>query len=146
MKSFAPFIIAAVVIVLGVGGVVAYTMSQDGQKSDMNMSSNSSSSEKADQGDAPVDVSNAEMTDKVTIKGFEFGPQAIEVKVGTTVTWTNEDSVEHNVETYEGAPEEIKGKLLKQGESYSYTFEKAGTYNYFCNPHPNMMGAVVVTE
>ena len=144
MKSFAPLIIAAVVIILGVGGVVAYTMSQDDESSDMNMSSTDSSSESADT--EGVDTSNAEMANEVTIKGFEYGPEAVEVKVGTTVTWTNEDGVEHNVQTLDGAPEMFKGKLLKQGESYSYTFEKAGTYNYQCNPHPDMRGAVVVTE
>ena len=144
MKSFAPFIIAAVVILLGVGGVIAFNMSQDDKSSDMKMESNDSSTMSSDS--EKVDTKNAEMTDKVTIKGFAYGPEAIKVRVGTTVTWTNEDSVEHNVQTLDGAPAMFKGKLLKKGESYSYKFEKAGTYNYQCDPHPSMRGAVEVTE
>jgi amicyanin len=144
MKSFAPLIIAAVVIVLGVSGIIVYMMSQDNQSAGNN--SSAGSSEKADQNGESVDASNAEMTDTVSIKSFEFGPKAIEVKVGTTVTWTNEDGVQHNVVTEDGAPEEIKGKLLNKGETFTYTFKKAGTYNYFCAPHPYMKGTVVVTE
>lgn len=80
----------------------------------------------------------------VTIKNFAFSPNAITIKKGTTVTWTNEDGPEHNAfSEQEGGP---KGGLLKKGESYSFTFEKSGTFNYICTPHPHMKGTVTVTD
>src|SRR5690606_20056165 len=85
-------------------------------------------------------------TDRVVIKDYEYGPKTITVKAGTKVTWTNQDSVEHTVTTESGAPAKIDSGTFGKGESFSFTFEKAGTYEYFCEPHPYMKGTVVVTE
>lgn len=80
----------------------------------------------------------------VAIKDFKYSPATITVKKGTKVTWTNEDTIKHNV-ARDGA-EGPKGALLGKGESFSFTFDKAGTYAYHCDPHPNMKATVVVTE
>lgn len=85
-------------------------------------------------------------TDEVTISDFAFGPKQISIKVGTTVTWTNQDSVEHNVKMENGSSDGPSSELLGKGESYSYTFKKAGVYSYLCTPHPTMKGTVTVTE
>jgi plastocyanin len=76
----------------------------------------------------------------VTIKGFAFDPATIDVKVGETVTWTNEDSATHNVKGDGG----ISSGDLAQGASYSKTFDTAGNYAYQCAIHPTMTGTVVV--
>lgn len=80
----------------------------------------------------------------VAITDFAFSPASITVKKGTTVTWTNNDSSEHTVtRTGNTGPD---SQLFGKGETFSYTFTEAGTFNYFCEPHPSMKGTVVVTE
>lgn len=81
---------------------------------------------------------------QVTIENLSFNSSDITVKKGTTVTWTNQDSIAHNVVSSGGGP--LGSKLLNQGESYSFTFNETGTFNYFCEPHPQMTGTVTVTE
>jgi hypothetical protein len=56
------------------------------------------------------------------------------------VTWTNRDSVAHTATRGTA----FDSGLIEQGESYSLTFVRAGTYRYVCTPHPNMTGTVVV--
>jgi len=79
------------------------------------------------------------------IKDFRFSPTEITIKKDTTVTWTQKDSVPHTVTTTSG-PESFDSGTLSQGEEFSYTFQKTGTYEYYCSIHPNMKGKVTVTE
>ena len=79
----------------------------------------------------------------VTIKGYAFGPATIKVKKGTTVVWTNQDSVQHSVVADSGKWE---SSLLAQGATYSHTFAAAGTFAYHCGPHPYMKATIEVTE
>ena len=72
-----------------------------------------------------------------------FSPNPVEVKVGETVTWINDDSGRHTVISKDGV---FNSELMGRGQSFSYTFDKAGEYPYSCSPHPNMVGTVVVTE
>lgn len=72
-----------------------------------------------------------------------FSPNPVEVKVGETVTWINDDSGRHTVTSKDGV---FDSGMMGKGQSFSYTFDKAGEYPYFCEPHPNMVGTVVVTE
>ncbi len=75
-----------------------------------------------------------------------FVPMAIKVKVGTTVTWTNKDSVHHSITADNVASNAPDGPLIGQGEKYSFRFTKAGTYTFHCMPHPYMHGTVIVTS
>ena len=77
----------------------------------------------------------------VKIDNFVFGPQALTVPVGATVTWTNSDDIPHTSVSTEGV---FKSKVLDTDEKFSYTFTKAGTYPYYCTIHPKMTGKVVV--
>ena len=79
----------------------------------------------------------------VEIVDFSFSPGTIEVTVGTTVTWTNNDSAPHTVTADDGA---FDSGEIAQGGTFSFTFDTAGTYTYFCEIHPDMTGSVVVTE
>jgi len=83
-------------------------------------------------------------TDQVMIQDYMFNPMAITVKVGTTVTWKNADSVHHSVVADKPSPDAPNGPLLGKGEHYSFTFTKKGTYTFHCGPHPYMHGTVVV--
>jgi amicyanin len=78
----------------------------------------------------------------VKIDNFTFGPAALTVKVGTTVTWTNNDDIPHTVVSNDHTT--FKSKVLDTDQSFSFTFTKAGEYPYFCSLHPHMTGKVIV--
>lgn len=77
----------------------------------------------------------------VKIDNFSFGPATLTVAAGTTVTWTNNDDVPHTVVSDDKL---FKSKALDTDDKFSYTFIKAGTYDYFCSVHPKMTAKVVV--
>ena len=85
----------------------------------------------------------APQTMEVKIDNFSFGPAALTVSVGTTVTWTNRDDIPHTVASTD-EPKAFKSKVLDTDEKFSFTFTKPGTYPYFCSIHPKMTGKVVV--
>lgn len=79
----------------------------------------------------------------VTIEQFQFRPGEIAVEPGTTVTWTNQDTVAHTVkDNGELFPESDE---LAKGESFSFTYDDPGTYPYICGIHPYMKGTVTVS-
>ena len=71
-----------------------------------------------------------------------FSPNLVEIKVGETVTWINDNSGRHTLTSKDGV---FDSGMMGKGQSFSFTFDKAGEYPYFCEPHPNMVGTVVVT-
>ncbi len=75
--------------------------------------------------------------------GLVFEPATITINVGDTVTWRNTDDVPH---TSTSEDEVWDSGALAAGEEFSFTFEEAGTYPYFCEFHPGMEGTVVVQE
>jgi len=77
----------------------------------------------------------------VSIKNFAFDPATITVKVGDTVTWTNNDSMDHSV-TADG--NQFDSGNLASGKTFSFTFKTAGTVGYHCSIHPNMKATVTV--
>ena len=97
--------------------------------------------EVAAEGATPGDTGAAAGGTAVSIKNFSFG-DPIEVAVGTTVTWTNEDTVPHTV-TQTGGSGFQSGKL-DPGATFSFTFDTAGTFDYFCEFHANMKGTITV--
>ena len=82
----------------------------------------------------------------VDIKLFTFKPKSLEVPVGTTVVWTNGDAIDHSVT--DGTPEKLGGAFdsgfFNRGETFSFTFNKAGEYPYFCKRHDFMRGTITV--
>ncbi|MEP6695937.1 MAG: cupredoxin family copper-binding protein [Pseudonocardiales bacterium] len=84
----------------------------------------------------------AKSTNTVEIKGFKFVPSVITVKVGTVVTWTNADDVQHSATATDKT---FDSKLFGKGKSYSFTFTKTGKFDYFCSAHQYMTGTVMVS-
>lgn len=84
----------------------------------------------------------AEKTVEITIQDFAFSPASLTVPVGTKVVWTNKDGSGHTVTSNDGT---LKSKLLGQGEKFEFVFSKAGTYDYFCTPHPFMQAKIIVS-
>ena len=104
------------------------------------------SSSSSAEGSAPFTVKGvAVRTDRVDLpKAYKFAPAVIEVKAGTTVTWTNHDDFPHNVTLVTG-PDETS-KHLGIGDSASISFPQAGTVLYQCTLHPQQRkGKVIVT-
>ena len=85
----------------------------------------------------------AAMVNEVVINNFSFGPTMITVAAGTKVVWTNDDADPHTV-TSETDPKVFRSPPLDTGESFAFTFDKPGTYRYFCSIHPHMQGTIVV--
>ena len=80
---------------------------------------------------------------EVKIDNFSFGPAALTISVGSTVTWTNRDDIPHTVVSSDD-PKAFKSKVMDTDEKFSFTFSNPGTYPYFCSVHPKMVGKVVV--
>jgi plastocyanin len=78
---------------------------------------------------------------EVKIDNFSFMPQEITVAAGTKVNWVNRDDIPHTVVSTE---EKFKSKALDTDDQYSFTFDQAGTYPYFCSIHPKMTGKIIV--
>ncbi|HEY7567629.1 MAG TPA: plastocyanin/azurin family copper-binding protein [Gemmatimonadaceae bacterium] len=85
---------------------------------------------------------------RVDLKTFQFTPDTLRVRVGTTVRWTNQDDIEHTVTG--GSPSErdaaFNATLAKKGATAERTFDRAGTFTYFCDRHQFMRGTITVTR
>ena len=86
----------------------------------------------AETGSAPAEIK---------IDNFSFTPPILTVQARTKVIWTNRDDIPHNIVSSE---QKFKSKPLDTDDAYSFTFNEAGTYQYFCGLHPKMVGKVVV--
>lgn len=106
--------------------------------------------------DVDVPVRYDENTEEVIVRiiGNSYYPKIIDIKLGTKVTFINEDvftyltgefSGLHNVVALSG-PERFVSPLLTHAESWSFTFTKVGEYTYMCTPHPYMRGVIRVSE
>jgi alcohol dehydrogenase (cytochrome c) len=91
-------------------------------------------------------AADAYAVDHVDIVDYAFTPGTIIVPPGTTVTWSNTGSQPHSATSTvsETNPVTFDSGILNPGQSYSFTFDTPGTYDYFCVPHPFMRGKVIV--
>jgi plastocyanin len=85
----------------------------------------------------------------ITIQNFAFSPDTITVPRGTTVTWVNQDTVNHLI-VNDARGSVAQGALftsnsLANGATYSFKFDNSGTYPYHCSIHPSMKATVIVT-
>jgi len=80
----------------------------------------------------------------ITINNFVFSPGELDIKAGTKVTWTNnQDGIPHQIVSDPDGTT-FKSDPLQTGQSYSFTFDKVGSYSYHCGIHPMMTGKIVV--
>lgn len=85
---------------------------------------------------------------RVTMQNSAYQPGNIQVRVGTTVTWTNQDDVPHTVTFRSGMSGSgmMGSSMMSHGQSFSYTFRMPGTYHYYCTVHPSMVANVTVVS
>jgi len=77
----------------------------------------------------------------VMARDFMFAPTSLTVTAGSTVTWTNKDDEPHTVVSDIGL---FRSGAMDTNESFSFKFDKPGTYHYACSIHPRMVGTIVV--
>lgn len=100
-------------------------------------------------GEGFIDNTN-QNTVEIKMSEIMFSPQNIRVIKGTKITWVNDDSVEHYVNTDPHPAhtyyKEQNSKSLKKGESYSLAFDKTGVYPYHCSAHADQMAGKILVE
>jgi plastocyanin len=89
--------------------------------------------------DTTATASTTGNNNKISIKSFAFNPQVLTVTVGTPVIWTNEDATTHKIKSAT-----FNSGDLAQGDTYEFTFNTKGTFDYSCAIHPTMTGQIVV--
>lgn len=130
-STLVAIIVAAVVVI---GGVFAITHKSDTNNNTSQSSTNSTSSS----------ASQSPASGSIDIKNMMFTPPQISIQKGGTVTWTNNDNTTHTVIddlTNVGGP--ASGDI-PPGGTYSFTFNKTGSFQYHCRIHPSMRGTIVV--
>lgn len=95
---------------------------------------------------------NPAMADTVEVKMgsdngmLKFVPETVTIKEGDTVKWENNKMSPHNVVFENASDKSHKNLVFSPGESYESTFNEAGEYSYYCQPHrgAGMVGKVIV--
>lgn len=94
--------------------------------------------------DEMTTTAGGSMEASVSMVDITFEPAEMTIEVGTTVTWTNDDTVAHTVTALDGS---FLSGTLDPGGSFSHTFETTGTFDYRCEIHPTQMtGTIEVVE
>ena len=79
----------------------------------------------------------------IDIKDFSFGTEPLTVDAGSQIIFTNLDDMKHNAVALDGS---FKTPLLAKGESFTIKLDKAGTYNYICEPHAKFMTGQIIVK
>ena len=83
---------------------------------------------------------------EIASAGF-YLPLNLEISKGTTVTWVNDDSVPHNIQSLDTSGKVIdwfNSPPLNTGDKFEFAFEESGVYNYYCSFHPWRVGSITV--
>ncbi len=83
----------------------------------------------------------AQATHAVVLTTCDFSPMMLTIKAGSSVTWKNMDGEPHTVTSLDGL---FRSGALDQNDSFTFKFDKPGTYKYLCSIHPRMMAAIIV--
>lgn len=91
----------------------------------------------------PGTTTTTGITEKtIEIKGYAFNPPTITISKNTKVTWIQSDSDTHTVTSIAG--DVLNSPVLSKGQTYSYTFNEDGTFEYRCKIHTSMKGTIIV--
>jgi plastocyanin len=78
---------------------------------------------------------------QIKIDNFTFTPAKMTISKGSEVTWDNQDDIPHSIVLDAIG---VRSKAIDTDKTFSYRFDKAGTFNYVCGLHPHMHGQIVV--
>ncbi|MBS3092067.1 cupredoxin family copper-binding protein [Candidatus Pacearchaeota archaeon] len=151
MKNSGLIIIVIIALII-VGGLAYYFLSMN-SLSDINNtntnqpSSNNQPSTNTETNNQPesnniiTETTSTPKTYDVEIKNFAFSPSSLTIKKGDSIRWTNRDSVDHTATSDNNA---FDSPLLSDDESFTFTFNNAGEFSYYCKPHPYMKAKIIV--
>jgi plastocyanin len=131
------WIVAAVIVIIIIG--IVY-LSRGGYRSASPVSAPSSTSSTTQNTGTNQNGGQTSGT-AVTIQNFAFSPATLEVSKGDIVTWTNEDSVPHQIASDTNV---FLGSSMNKGQTFSFTFTETGIFPYHCAIHPSMQGKIIV--
>jgi plastocyanin len=94
-------------------------------------------------GSVAATLSKTDDTPTVTISNFAYSPAQLTITQGQSVTFVNQDDVGHTVTAEDGS---FDSKMLDKSKSWTFKFDKAGTYKYYCTVHPSMHGIITVSS
>jgi amicyanin len=140
-KKIIVILVIIAVVVIGMGAY--YFLQQPGsvqyiQTNSPNGQSNQPPNNQANQPSSNETASNPQ-TYNVTIQNLAFNPAQLTIKKGDTVIWTNKDSMNHQV-----SGNGFQSNPFGNGQTFSFTFNTAGTFDYICLIHPYMKGKIIV--
>ena len=84
---------------------------------------------------------HADTPPQVVIKNFMFQPMTLTMKAGTSLTWVNRDEEPHTVTSENGL---FRSGAMDTNDTFTFKFDKPGTYRFLCSIHPQMVGTIVV--
>ncbi|HWX75446.1 MAG TPA: plastocyanin/azurin family copper-binding protein [Solirubrobacteraceae bacterium] len=79
---------------------------------------------------------------QIAYRNITIRPDTLKAKVGSTIAWTNEDPIEHNV-TSQSGPAKFASKNFGQGQSFRVTLTRPGVLHYLCTIHPTTMNGTI---
>jgi plastocyanin len=129
--SRVPFLVSVLMIAAGCSAAAAATPS----------SAPAASSAPASSPPASSATTPRAQESTISIRDFSFSPVSLTVPVGATVSWNNLDGEPHTVKSID---QSFRSGALDQNDSFSFKFDKPGTYRYVCSIHPQMVGTIVV--
>ena len=141
------FIIIALILVAG----IVYFFSASSKPAVSNSNPESQNTNPSESGQNPSSNTAQEQTPpsqsqqktyEIQIKSFAFNPGTLTINKGDSIVWTNTDSASHTIISDSGS--EVSSQSLSTGQSYSHTFNTAGTYAYHCSVHPSMKASIIV--
>lgn len=91
----------------------------------------------------PAPAADTTVAASIDIRDVAFAPREVRVHVGDAVAWFNRDPVPHTVTAVDRS---WRSGFLSDGDRYVRVFAAPGRYEYFCEPHPQMTGVVIVEE
>jgi plastocyanin len=89
----------------------------------------------------PAAAADGPASNRIVVKDFMFAPVSLTIKAGSSVTWANFDDEPHTVVSDTGL---FRSGAMDTNESFSFKFDKPGTYHFACSIHPRMVGTIVV--
>ena len=134
MKNW--LIIGAIIIVIAIAGIFYYNSTSTQQE----IPSEQSNTESA----ASQNTVAQEGFIEARIENFAFVPAEIKIKVGSKITWINNDNTIHTIASDSGGKGELSSGVIGKDESWGHVFNEKGVFNYHCGIHSSMKGKVVV--
>lgn len=138
MKKTLLMILATLFIIIG-GIIVFVKMSNNDTNTTNETNDNSSKSDISESSEILVGSVS------ISIRNLAYSREKITIKKGSTITWTNEDSMAHTV-TSTSSSDSFDSGTLEKDQTFSKTFNSVGTFDYFCSFHSSMKAEVVVVE